>query len=86
MDSKLRVKVADFGTSRVVSKMRHLSDAIAAKEAAQRGLHSPSSLEPRDRTLSKGVGSLLWVAPEALRGERITESSAPALDVYRCAL
>ena len=78
----MRVKVADFGTSRVVSKIRHLSDATAMKK---QGAPLSTSLQSRDRTLSKGVGSLLWVAPEVLRGDRITESSAPALDVYRCA-
>lgn len=36
----------------------------------------------RDRTLSKGVGTLLWMAPEVLSGSRIKEGHATALDVY----
>jgi serine/threonine protein kinase len=38
------------------------------------------------RTLSKGVGSLLWMAPETLRGARVNEAQAPALDVYSYAI
>jgi hypothetical protein len=40
----------------------------------------------RERTLTRGTGSRLWMAPEALVGKRISGELAPALDVYRCVL
>lgn len=33
-----------------------------------------------------GVGTLLWMAPEALRGAKIKEGMAKALDVYSYAI
>ena len=38
------------------------------------------------RTMSKGVGSPPWMAPEVLRGSRIHAGQAAALDVYSYAI
>jgi serine/threonine protein kinase len=38
------------------------------------------------RTMSRGIGSLLWMAPELLRGSRVHAAQAPALDVYSYAI
>lgn len=38
--------------------------------------------DTRERTLSRGVGSLLWMAPEVLAGAKIRPHLASTLDVY----
>lgn len=74
IDGDLRVKVGDFGTGQIAARMMDAESAVG-----QALSHTALS---HDRTLSKGVGSLLWMAPEALTGLRITGAHAPALDVY----
>lgn len=80
MDQGLRVKVADFGTGRITSKIeRYSGDEGEARS-------SSVSHEARGRTLSRGVGSLLWMSPEILRGDAVKEGQAEALDVYSFAI
>lgn len=50
------MKVADFGTARLCSKLK-----TSHNEAAYSQL-------PPSRTLTRGVGTLLWCAPEVLCG------------------
>eukprot|EP00035_Acanthoeca_spectabilis_P010720 m.189532 g.189532 ORF g.189532 m.189532 type:complete len:1041 (+) comp15110_c0_seq2:129-3251(+) len=78
-DQQLRVKVADFGTGRWASSLKASDFRDVSNTPTLGGLD-------RGRTLSKGVGSLMWMAPEMLRGDRITEKLAPALDVYSFAI
>eukprot|EP00040_Diaphanoeca_grandis_P035381 m.222329 g.222329 ORF g.222329 m.222329 type:complete len:1028 (+) comp33371_c0_seq5:262-3345(+) len=73
VDTSLRVKVADFGTGKFQSSFRHTEKSNRA---------SMISLECQDRTLTKGMGSLLWMAPEALSGSVIKCGLGPAIDVY----
>lgn len=81
MDSTLRVKVADFGTGRITAKLNQFD------EAQHQVLEdNQPSVDLTGRTLSKGVGSLLWMAPEVLRGARVKEGQAAALDVYSFAI
>lgn len=88
-EKSMRVKVADFGTG-------HIREHILSKERTppwsfSMSVHSPtlaSSDAPRDqsRTLSSGGGSLMWMSPERLRGQRLKERDAKASDVYRYVL
>lgn len=64
-----------------------LSETVFQPTAATNTDQASVDARGRDRgrtceTLSKGVGSLLWMAPEALRGARITKGQAAALDIY----
>lgn len=43
-------------------------------------------IEYSDRTLSQGVGTLLWMSPEALSGIRVSEEQGLKLDVYSYAI
>lgn len=43
-------------------------------------------IEYSDRTLSQGVGTLLWMSPEALSGIRVSEEQGRKLDVYSYAI
>eukprot|EP00035_Acanthoeca_spectabilis_P008863 m.159399 g.159399 ORF g.159399 m.159399 type:complete len:1116 (+) comp14529_c0_seq3:71-3418(+) len=83
VDGKLRVKVADFGTGKLAASVRSVEEGVNAP-VMQNPEHTPP--EDAGRTLSKGVGSLLWMAPEVLRGSRLKERQASALDVYSFAI
>eukprot|EP00035_Acanthoeca_spectabilis_P005810 m.117557 g.117557 ORF g.117557 m.117557 type:complete len:1166 (-) comp13200_c0_seq3:111-3608(-) len=76
VDSHYRVKVGDFGTGR--TQVAHLSVTTNAKV-----LPSCSTVS---RSLSIGVGSFLWMSPEALSGEDIPREVGPKLDVYSFAI
>lgn len=67
--------MADFGTGRWAGDERGECVNGAGTADAEVG--------HRWRTLSKGVGSLLWMAPEMLEGRKIVAKDAPALDVFR---
>ena len=96
VDAALRVKVADFGTGRIAASLARQSTsgdggADMNEPSARHDIKSSEAWSPvkawsegdkMGRTLSVGVGSLLWMAPEALRGSRVKEGQAPALDVY----
>lgn len=73
--------MGDFGTGRI---QRTLQDPLPAVNLSNLRELSPSN--HAGRTLSKGVGSLLWMAPEALRGSKVREEHASALDVYSYAI
>jgi serine/threonine protein kinase len=82
---ELRVKVADFGTGRIAASILERrqstsSTSVAAEELP--ALHQ-SARERTSRTLSRGVGTLLWMPPEALQASHITQDLAFTLDVYR---
>eukprot|EP00035_Acanthoeca_spectabilis_P010582 m.187131 g.187131 ORF g.187131 m.187131 type:complete len:1037 (+) comp15068_c0_seq7:243-3353(+) len=79
VDAKMRVKIADFGTGRFATDR-----TVDEKRSSHREDWALTS--DRGRTLSKGVGSLLFMAPEVLRGDRITTIMAPKLDVYSYAI
>jgi len=87
VDDAMRVKVADFGTGRLTAQMQ---DRQSENEQPRKGggatVLSRAGSAVAGRTLSKGVGSLLWMAPEALRGSRVREGQATALDVYSFAI
>eukprot|EP00040_Diaphanoeca_grandis_P035382 m.222338 g.222338 ORF g.222338 m.222338 type:complete len:1048 (+) comp33371_c0_seq6:308-3451(+) len=73
VDGNLRVKVADFGTGKIQSKFQSPTQSDFASTVIGEG---------GGRTLTKGMGSLLWMAPEVLRGENISPELGFALDVY----
>lgn len=80
VDGNLRVKVADFGTGRITAKLR---------QQHQDRLPSPAANDAfldREKTLSKGTGSPLWMAPELLSGQAIKEGKAAALDIFSFAV
>jgi len=85
VDSDMRVKVADFGTGRILSKMKE-EGLAAASSTDETSFDGADPARDRGRSLSRGVGSLLWMAPEALGAERILAELAPALDVYAFAI
>eukprot|EP00049_Salpingoeca_infusionum_P014453 m.270389 g.270389 ORF g.270389 m.270389 type:complete len:1312 (-) comp15680_c1_seq2:1830-5765(-) len=64
-------KVADFGTSRLVQSLKEDQQAMTTRSTAP-------SHEQLDFTMTMGVGTLLWTAPEVHEGR---EYSLPA-DVY----
>lgn len=70
------MKVGDFGTGR--THVAHLSVTTNAKVLPSRSTVS--------RSLSIGVGSFLWMSPEALSGEDIPREVGPKLDVYSFAI
>lgn len=74
-----RVKVADFGTGRIAKHIHEGSNSSTNEtDLSARAL--------ADRTLSVGVGSLLWMSPESLQGSRIRDDQGPSLDVYSYAI
>jgi serine/threonine protein kinase len=83
-------QVADFGTGRIASIQETHRD-VAPTSNGDSACQNPSwtNLTDNDRsgcTLSKGVGTLLWMAPEVLRGSKVREGQAPAMDVYSYAI
>eukprot|EP00035_Acanthoeca_spectabilis_P017699 m.371925 g.371925 ORF g.371925 m.371925 type:complete len:602 (+) comp16686_c1_seq8:1793-3598(+) len=83
LSDDFRVKVADFGTGRIAE---HIQDKDKGDAEPTTTAVATWSGEDASRTLSKGVGSLLWMAPEVLRGSRLKDSQAPPLDVYSYAI
>lgn len=67
------VKVSDFGTSRLI---QHLRAEPTPVRSSHRGTNE-TALD--DATLTRGVGTLLWTAPEVHQG---SVYALPA-DVYR---
>jgi LIM domain kinase 1 len=89
----MRIKVADFGTSRisqVAERMHKQDDAAPRRQQGALSAGGPSTTratgERSRRTLSNGVGTLMWLAPEALQGKKLSAEQAPALDVYSFAV
>lgn len=76
VDSAMRVKVGDFGTGRIASTLQPSSKETELS----------ADVDGRFKTLTRGTGSYLWMAPEALCGQRIAVENAPALDVYSYAI
>eukprot|EP00035_Acanthoeca_spectabilis_P000686 m.74928 g.74928 ORF g.74928 m.74928 type:complete len:1145 (-) comp10359_c0_seq1:117-3551(-) len=74
VDEACRVKVGDLGTGRIIS-------VISPDEMGPRALHNVGG-----RSLTQGIGSLLWMAPEALTGGRIAPEDVYAVDVYSFAI
>lgn len=70
--------MADFGTGRIASAWKIQEESHEYENV------SSTIAEISEQTLSCGVGSLLWMAPEVLHGSRITAGMAPAVDIYRC--
>lgn len=71
LDSDLNAKVADFGTSRVLSVARKVSDDVETHVSTVGGSLSA--------TMTKGVGTQLWMAPEVFFGH---SKYGPEVDVY----
>eukprot|EP00040_Diaphanoeca_grandis_P014320 m.72564 g.72564 ORF g.72564 m.72564 type:complete len:1102 (+) comp24465_c0_seq1:285-3590(+) len=86
VDTQLRVKVADFGTGKIQTQFESGSRSAAPTSTSASGTHSGVPAIDHPRTLTKGIGSLLWMAPEVLRGEKISASHGAALDVYSFAI
>ena len=63
--------MADFGTSKLLGTLCNVDCESAVMQVCE-----------MSRELTKGVGTLLWCAPEVLRGDGY---GLPA-DVYRCVL
>lgn len=78
LDAQNRAKVGDFGSGRFTSSRRRDS-AIAAASSGQ-----DNAAPIRHDISTKGSGSWLWMAPEALLQKSIPIDEAPALDTYRC--
>eukprot|EP00040_Diaphanoeca_grandis_P013546 m.68521 g.68521 ORF g.68521 m.68521 type:complete len:998 (-) comp23966_c0_seq1:124-3117(-) len=78
VDNQLRVKVADFGTGKIQSTVE--SKARSSNRTSSFGFFDVSSSSAP--TLTKGMGSPLWMAPEVLRGDKISEEFGKATDVY----
>lgn len=76
-----RVKVADFGTGRIIANFEE-----SRKRHRSTDSRPLSNVEYENSTLSKGSGTLLWMAPEALLGNRVKQHDGPALDVYSYAI
>jgi serine/threonine protein kinase len=68
-------KVADFGTARLFEHVLHPSNSANPAKKNRDGLRE-------DRMLTKGVGTLLWTAPEVLSGLPYGQSA----DVYSFAI
>eukprot|EP00037_Helgoeca_nana_P029999 m.366293 g.366293 ORF g.366293 m.366293 type:complete len:997 (-) comp28093_c0_seq7:285-3275(-) len=87
-DESLRVKVADFGTGRIMANLVGIEGGDLPRSARLSSALSVDSVDSNTsfieaaRTLSRGVGTLMWMAPEALQGRKIPPALAPALDVY----
>lgn len=91
----MRVKVADFGTGRIAKHLQDGHPQVGSRSRPSGAVATPTATpltgtaalawfdaSAAGRTLSTGVGSLFWMAPEALRGSRLREGQATALDVY----
>lgn len=78
--------MADFGTGRIAKHIQEGSNSDTTTTEFPSAVESASTGAERERTLSKGVGSLLWMAPEALRGARLRDNQGSALDVYSYAI
>eukprot|EP00035_Acanthoeca_spectabilis_P011822 m.208487 g.208487 ORF g.208487 m.208487 type:complete len:680 (-) comp15455_c0_seq1:2958-4997(-) len=74
LDGELTAKVADFGTSRLVSKK-----IPQVTFCPFTGLAAQVDLEVAKGTMTKGQGTALWMAPEVWRGD---ENYGSAIDVY----
>jgi serine/threonine protein kinase len=97
VDNKtMRVKVADFGTGHVGARMASKNGTVRGSRGgsvstmsltSSRSSNRRGSVDSRTRhesiTMSTGGGSLLWMAPERLSEQRVTETEAKAGDVYR---
>ena len=70
VDGNLRVKVADFGTGRITAKLKQQNEDRLSLTTAD------DVYAEREKTLSKGTGSPLWMAPELLSGQAIKEGQA----------
>jgi serine/threonine protein kinase len=81
VDSNLRVKVADFGTGKIESKFDQVAHARTSTNAtAIDALATSVAVRgASNRTLTKGIGTVLWMAPELLRGEKVSMGY-----VFRC--
>lgn len=84
VDEVFRVKVADFGDSRFVRR-GEAGDGGRRSSVQSRSVRFWQG-DPDDRTLTRGRGTLLWMAPELLRDTQISEEDASALDVYSFAI
>lgn len=76
LDEFMRVKIADFGTGRIAATMRDQHSSFTNGEPA----------EIHDATISSAVGTVLWMAPEALQGARLGAATAKGLDVFSFAM
>lgn len=68
------------GTGKLAASVRSVEEGENAP-VMQNPEHTPP--EDAGRTLSKGVGSLLWMAPEVLRGSRLKERQVRAAFVIQ---
>jgi len=75
VDDELRVKVADFGTSKTKQWMKSSDGHNGIKRWSQ-----------PDSEVSGAVGSFLWMAPEALTHAPVDGRNGPLLDVYSFAI
>lgn len=75
-DIQLNTKVADFGTSKLISSEKIISEGRDETLFVSQG-HASA-------TMTKGIGTLLWMAPELFTSERHTYG--PKVDVYSFAI
>ncbi len=75
------MQVADFGTAKLVDAIQAGGDVGTANEMemATRRESSPASSGHESFAMTKGIGTLLWMAPELMKGQPY----GLPVDVYR---
>eukprot|EP00040_Diaphanoeca_grandis_P019995 m.105975 g.105975 ORF g.105975 m.105975 type:complete len:255 (+) comp27693_c1_seq1:2-766(+) len=86
VDARMRVKVADFGTGKIQSRIKKSKEDDDEREGYNlirtTTISTTQEQALRNRTLTKGIGTLFWMAPEVLSGKKILDQNGAALDVY----
>eukprot|EP00038_Savillea_parva_P031710 m.89716 g.89716 ORF g.89716 m.89716 type:complete len:1462 (+) comp9818_c0_seq1:262-4647(+) len=81
LDGRYNAKVADFGSSRIVQVAEPA--AVGALSAMISGLEGASLGADASMSMTKAVGTALWMAPEVFMGQT---AYGPSVDVYSFAI
>ena len=79
LDDEVNAKVADFGTSKLVTKSRAQLQTAGATGETSFGGDDQMQSEAFQATMTKGVGTPLWMAPELFVGGT---KYGPEVDIY----
>lgn len=90
VDSRLRLKIADFGTGRFRRTINEFAEnetpSMSSPLSPQSRVSSPVSpamaVSPSQRAITAACGSLLWMPPESFSEVTIEPELAPKIDVY----